>query len=571
MLHSSAFTMSPILLDVWRQASSEHSIAFYVAILLSTYVFWRITYQLYLYPRFLSPLRRVPGPPLGSALVGQFGEIINGEAGIPQRAWVKQYGPVVRVVGPVGIERLIFMNPEAIQKILVSDWTDYPRPKFMRDVLGFATGYGLLTVTGNEHKQMRKAMNPAFSLPNLVAQSDMYYDAIEGLIKIMNNNIASEKDPSQGTQMLMYEWLSKATLDIICATAFGYTSDSLHNPHNELAEAYDVLTSSQNGKNLARFIFLVSIPGVTRLLASRWATEHRHVFAWFAFTEKLYDLLGCMSAIRRVASGMLAEKLADAAGVQADAEAKRDIMSLLVRARVAAQRDAEKRTGSDGGAQARVGAGREVYGMNDEAMMDQVLTFLGAGHETTASGLAWTLWLLAKDPASQQRLREEVAPVFADGARPGYRELKDLQWLDCVVQESLRVMPPVPMTFRQAAKTDYIDGVLVPKGTIFYVPIRVINTWKEVWGDDAEEFKPARWLNLPPKYSATTSTLSFIVGPHACIGKTMSIVEMKAVLGALISNFEFEPAYEGQVPQPTAAVTMKPKDNMPLRVRRVGR
>ncbi|KAF8203351.1 cytochrome P450 [Pholiota molesta] len=524
MLRSSALTMSPILLDVWRQASSEHSIAFYVAILLSTYVFWRITYQLYLYPRFLSPLRRVPGPPLGSALVGQFGEIINGEAGIPQRAWVKQYGPVVRVVGPVGIERLIFMNPEAIQKILVSDWTDYPRPKFMRDVLGFATGYGLLTVTGNEHKQMRKAMNPAFSLPNLVAQSDMYYDAIEG----------------------------KATLDIICATAFGYTSDSLHNPHNELAEAYDVLTSSQNGKNLARFIFLVSIPGVTRLLASRWATEHRHVFAWFAFTEKLYDLLGCMSAIRRVAAGMLAEKLADAAGVQADAEAKRDIMSLLVRARA-------------------VGAGREAYGMNDEAMMDQVLTFLGAGHETTASGLAWTLWLLAKNPASQQRLREEVAPVFADGARPGYRELKDLQWLDCVVQESLRVMPPVPMTFRQAAKTDYIDGVLVPKGTIFYVPIRVINTWKEVWGDDAEEFKPARWLNLPPKYSATTSTLSFIVGPHACIGKTMSIVEMKAVLGALISNFEFEPAYEGQVPQPTAAVTMKPKDNMPLRVRRVGR
>jgi hypothetical protein len=103
--------------------------------------------------------------------------------------------------------------------------------------------------------------------------------------------------------------VSKATLDIICATAFGYTSDSLHNPHNELAEAYDVLTSSQNGtyhppslnhgarrkaliamfelfagKNLARFIFLVSIPGVTRLLASRWATENRHVFAWFAFT-----------------------------------------------------------------------------------------------------------------------------------------------------------------------------------------------------------------------------------------------------------------------------------------------
>jgi len=100
--------------------------------------------------------------------------------------------------------------------------------------------------------------------------------------------------------------------------------------------------------------------------------------------------------------------------------------------------------------------------------------------------------------------------------------------------------------------------------------IRVINTWKEVWGDDAEEFNPARWLNLPPKYNSSFSSLSFIAGPHACIGKTMSIIEMKAVLGALITNFEFEPAYADQVPQPTAAVTMKPKDNMPLRVRRVG-
>ena len=93
----------------------------------TAYALWKITYQLYIYPRFLSPLRGLPGPPLGSIIRGQFGEIISGEAGIPQRAWVKQYGPVVRVVGPIGIERLIFMNPEAMHKILVTDWTDYPR------------------------------------------------------------------------------------------------------------------------------------------------------------------------------------------------------------------------------------------------------------------------------------------------------------------------------------------------------------------------------------------------------------------------------------------------------------
>ncbi|CAA7269376.1 unnamed protein product [Cyclocybe aegerita] len=537
--------------------------ALYLTLSIALYLISRLLYTTLLYPRFFSPLRNLPGPPLGDPIYGRFAEIMRTEAGVAQREWVKEHGPVVRAVGPLGIERLIFMSPEACQKILVSDWVDYPRPKFMRDTLGLVAGYGLLTVTGNEHKQMRKAMNPAFSINNLMAQSDMYYDAIESLVELINAQIDAQPDPHNGAELLMYEWLAKATLDIICATAFGYTTDSLHNPHNELAEAYEKLTSLQTGPNLARFIAVVSIPGFARFLNSDFAHRHRKWFGYLGPFAQITHLLTSMSRIRAVSASILASKTREAAAsLPNDADAKRDIMSLLVRAR------------------AGVDEGKEGFTLSDGAMMDQVLTFLGAGHETTASGLAWTLWLLANDPISQSKLREEVTPLFASTStststeappRPGYRALKDLAWLDCVVQESLRVLPPVPMTFRQAAKTDYIDGVLVPEGTLFYVPIRVINTWKEVWGPDAEEFKPSRWLNLPPKYNPAFSTLSFIAGPHACIGKTMAIIEMKAVLGALITHFEFSPAYEGQVPQPTAAVTMKPKDNMPLRVKRVKR
>lgn len=133
----------------------------------------------------------------------------------------------------------------------------------------------------------------------------MYYDPIEGLITILSHQIDTEKDPQAGKELLMYEWrmflihihapyivtdtalhsaVSKATLDIICETAFGYRSDSLHNPHNELAEAYDVLTSQQTGPNLARFIAILSVPGVMKFLSSNWATKHRHLFAKFALT-----------------------------------------------------------------------------------------------------------------------------------------------------------------------------------------------------------------------------------------------------------------------------------------------
>ncbi|KAG6857715.1 hypothetical protein H0H87_004131 [Tephrocybe sp. NHM501043] len=463
--------------------------------------------------------------------------IINGEAGIPQREWVKKHGPVVRVVGPVGVERLIFMKPDALHKILVSDWVDYPRPGFMRSTLGLTAGWGLLTVTGNEHKQMRKSMNPAFSIPNLMAQMDMYYEPIETLIRLLGSKIDKAENSEEGTNLLMYEWMSKVTLDIICKTAFGYETNSLRDPHNELAEAYERLISMQSGPNLARFIAVLVIPGVPRLLGTDWAYRHRHWFSRVQVLAQLTVLVESMHQIKKISANILAERMRDSAVTVSDTEAKRDVMSLLVRARKAESAD------------------KTAYAMSDQAMIEQVLTFLGAGHETTASGLAWTLWLLANDKASQTRLRDEIAPLLADSPRPDYRTLKELQWLDCVVMESLRVLPPVPMTFRAANKTDYIDGVLVPKGTILYIPVCA----------------PGRWLDLPKGYSSSTSVLSFLSGPHACIGKTMAIIEMKVVLASLIANFEFEPAYAGQVALPTAAVTMKPKDNMPLRVRRVQR
>ncbi|KAF9567301.1 cytochrome P450 [Agrocybe pediades] len=513
----------------------------------TAYVLYLIVHRLILWPRFLSPLRKVPGPPLGNIFLGQSPTIIRNETGIPQREWVKKYGPVVRIVGPVGIERMIFMKPEALHKILVKDWLDYPRPTFLRNILGLVTGYGLLTVTGNDHKQMRKAMNPAFSIPNLMAQTPMYFEPIDSLVEIIKGEINNSTD---GKVIHVYDWMSKVTLDIICKTAFGYEADSLHNPHNELAEAYELLLSLQSGSNLARLILLISLPGGPRFLASDWAYHHRHWLEKIPLLPAVSKLVDAMYRIRRISRQMLEEKLKDSNLILNDSDAKKDIMSILVRAR-----------------KAELDGGKGGYAMSDQAMMDQVLTFLGAGHETTASGLTWTLWHLSNKPEWQKRLREELAPVFAENPRPDYRTLKDLQWLDCVVMESLRIMPPVPLTVRVAAKTDYIDGVLVPKGTLFYIPIRVVNTWKELWGEDAEEFNPGRWLNLPKDYHPTFSMLSFIAGPHACIGKTMSIIEMKAVLAALIVNFDFEPAFDGQIAKPAAAITIKPTDGMPLRVR----
>ncbi|KAI0259303.1 cytochrome P450 [Gloeopeniophorella convolvens] len=501
-----------------------------IALLLVAYGAFYAFYCAYLYPRYFSPLRGVPGPPLAGWLLGHFPELTFGEPGV-------KYGPVVRLVGPVGRERIVLLEPQALQRMLVADWIDFPRPKFLRDILGLVAGYGLLTVTGDEHRQMRRAMNPAFSIPSLMAQTDMYFDSTETLVDLIKEQLDRLPDPSKGTVMKMYPWMSKVTLDIICDAAFGYHSNSLRDPHNELATAYEDLIDLQSGLNLARFSALVSIPGMPALLQS--ALGHRIRNAFLPFRPILgpaATLIDTTHRIRAVSRAILAEKLADAAALGAeDTSTKKDIMSLLVRARRGA---------------------KGAHALSDNALVDQVLTFLGAGHETTASGLSWTLFLLATHPAAQAELRAEVAPIFAaHAARPDYRALKDLKVLDSVVMESLRLLPPVPMTLREAARGGWLEGTYVPRGTLFQIPIRAINTWAPTWGPDAEAFRPARWLDGSAPARAG-GMLSFLAGPHACIGRTMSISEMKAVLAALVAHFAFAPAREGQVARPTAAVTM---------------
>ncbi|KAJ7152969.1 cytochrome P450 [Mycena filopes] len=508
-------------------------------------VLYVFLYRMVLYPRFFSPLRHLPGPPLGNPFFGQFLNIVRSPVCAPQRDWANKYGPVVRQMGLLGEERLILLAPEALQQYFVTGWLEYPRPQFIMNVMGLIVGYGLFTVTGDEHKKLRRAITPAFAIPNLMAQTDMYYEPIEGLLDIMKDELKAEP----GKVFSIYEWMCKVTLDIICETAFGYKTDCLHDPANPLAVAFESITQLQTGTNLAKLMFVMSLPGVAPLFRSSFLFRYRLLLKRIPGFHDLGTLLDGLHRIRTISKELLTAKTADLSVSPDDMSTKKDIMSLLVKSRKAA-----------------MDAGTEA--MSEQAMLDQMLTFLAAGHETTATGLSWTLWLLANDPESQRRLREEVTPIYEANPRPDYRTIKSLTWLDCVINESLRVLPPVSDPVRVAAVTGYIDGMLVPKGTVFNIPIPVINQWKEVWGEDAEQFRPARWLDLPKAYNPTFSTFTFVAGPHACIGKTMAASEMKAVLLALIANFEFAPAYEGQIAHPAAAITMKPEDNMPLRVTR---
>ncbi|KIL64507.1 hypothetical protein M378DRAFT_11503 [Amanita muscaria Koide BX008] len=523
----------------------------HIGLLISLYVAYRFIYGL-IWRKFKSPLRRLPTPPGSKPFVGHTSTILSDKGAATLREWITQFGTTLRVYGPLWTEYLVIVKPEHVAKVLGKDSSyEYPKPGFLRKALEIIFGHGLASVTGDEHRSLRKAMNPAFSADNLTAQTLFHYEAVDGLAGILNDQVVSSPDPSKGKVIEIYDWINKASLDIICQAGFGYRADSLHNPHDELAEAYHHLIHAQSGPNFAKLLYLMFIPGMLKLMRSSWLYERRHWLDIIPFTGYFRVVNESMYRITKISEKLLEQKTNESITLP-ESEMKSDIMSVLVRSR---KNSLEKDS--------------KAYRISDEIMVDQVLTFMAAGHAATAITLTAVLWFLAKDQKAQARLREEVTPVMEGDAQPDYAVLRGLQWLDCVIMETLRVFPAVPLEASMANKTDYVGDILVPKGTVIYIPIEMVNTYKGTWGEDAEEWNPSRWLDLPKDFSLAHTFLSFYAGSTTCLGKTMALMELKIATARLITNFTFEPAYDGQVLNVSTGISTTFVDGLPLCIKRV--
>jgi len=189
---------------------------------------------------------------------------------------------------------------------------------------------------------------------------------------------------------------------------------------------------------------------------------------------------------------------------------------------------------------------------------DHISMFIMAGHETTSQTLSFTLWELARNPVVQDRLREELAPLRNHELSPD--EVTKYPYLDAVCKESLRLHPALPYMERVATKDDTIplaEPINTPRGLLHHIPIHagqiivtpIISIQKRaaVWGADATEWKPERWLaenkHLFPDSKSlpdgVDNLLAFSQGPRLCIGWRLGIFQYKAILSSLILDFEF--------------------------------
>ncbi|KAE9402311.1 cytochrome P450 [Gymnopus androsaceus JB14] len=517
------------------------------AIVLAAVLWLFIPFLRLLSRQWLSPLRFLPGPPSQSFFMGNLAEMHEQENTNLIANWEAKYGSTFVYRGFVGGCRLMTTDPVAVAHILGNAY-EYPKPDFVRDSLAtMAAGHdGLLTTEGEMHKKQ----TPAFTSSHIKSLAPIFWDHALQLRDIWFDLASnSETIGHSSTRVDALIWLGRATLDVIGLAGFGYSFHSLAHAHtqalpsessDELADAFSTIFST------ARKFRVMTILQV-------W-------FPWLRrFRRNSAVMVQAQETMRRIGLGLIDRATKEAVddekngwknetGIEGDKTTMgRDLLAVLIRSSLS-QRDATSSSS-----------------MSTSEILSQISTFLAAGHETTASALNWCLYALVKHPDAQIKLRQSLRELEADFRSVDDNAIQKCEFLDWVVRESLRVHAPVTSTMRvcmreggddiPVSRDGYRDkygslrsSIPVNKHDIISVPIQAINKSKDLWGEDAGEFKPERWASPPERVKSIPGLYSNILtflngnpidGNRACIGYKFALIEMKIFLYVLVKDIEF--------------------------------
>ncbi|KAG9312011.1 cytochrome P450 [Chiua virens] len=404
--------------------------------------------------------------------------------------WQNRYGNVVRfktVFGGSFGEQLFVSDPKAFQRIFSTFAYGYPKQPNLRVLSKMVSGKGVVRAEGEDHQRQKKILLPGFAVPKARAFCNIFNKCAEAIGAKWVGIIGSSSDHETGTELAE------------CSpAAFDVRFDTIQNDKHPLARANNIFGDPSN-----------------------WIADH-------GSNPKIQRAREAESVATDVARKLVREK---AESLLAGKDI-RDIFSLLVRANMDA--DAKNR-------------------ITEEESLAQMRTILLAGHETTSNSLSWILLELARQDKIQAKLRAEIREVEA-ATQFTASNLDAMPYTTAVIKEGLRYHPAIPHAHRIAGRDDIlplsrpivtesgqsITEIVVPKGMRIVASIAAYNRNTELWGEDAHEFNPDRWLegvantkNLLPLVSIQTC------GARACLGWRFAVIEIQAFLVELVGKFEF--------------------------------
>lgn len=202
------------------------------------------------------------------------------------------------------------------------------------------------------------------------------------------------------------------------------------------------------------------------------------------------------------------------------------------------------------------------HSMTREEIRNEIIVLFMAGHETTANVLSWMWYLLSQAPDVEKKMHEELERELG-GKTPSYEDINKLHYTRAILDETMRLYPPVPVLARQSCEEDEINGVRIPPKSNMLVVPWLIQRHKKYW-DNPDHFIPERFMPDSPKY-AKFSYVPFSAGPRVCIGKMFGIKESVLVFAILAQRFRAETSqgYDGEM---DCRLTLRPKDNLPMKL-----
>ncbi len=202
--------------------------------------------------------------------------------------------------------------------------------------------------------------------------------------------------------------------------------------------------------------------------------------------------------------------------------------------------------------------------MSDDEVADNLLTFIAAGHETTALALGWTLRLLAEHPEIEARVLDEIAQ-HAGAAQVQPAQIAKLGFTRQVIQEAMRLYPPAAVVVRRAERDVTLGATPIASGTTVYVPIYALHRRAELW-PDPERFDPDRFAPAAVQARHRYAYLPFGAGPRVCIGAGFAMLEAVAILATLAPAVRLT-CPPGARPRPVLRITLRPAGGLPMQAR----
>jgi cytochrome P450 len=421
----------------------------------------------------------------------------------PLEAWPEAiYREPLYVSEFLGNTSLFVMAPNLIRQVMVDEADAFEKSEVLRRALSPALGDAILTADGARWRWQRRAAAPIFRAERIRS----FVPAMIGAAERTRDALAA--DP--GTEVDIAQTMMRTTFEIIVET---------------MLSGSGAIDAARVERGITDYLESTSwVFGLTLLRAPAWMPYPGKSKAERA---KMY----LRDALLRLA----------AEGRRTGTEGRNDLMSLLLAAR-------DPETGQ---------------AMDDRDVADNLLTFVTAGHETTALALTWAFYLLAHHPESEARVAAEVEAVTGGGPLAA-DHVDSLAYTRQVVLEAMRLYPPVPVVVRAALRDVDLGGTPVRAGTPITVPIYAVHRHADLW-DEPERFDPGRFAPEAAKARDRYAYLPFAAGPRICIGMGFALSEAVAILAVLVRSLRFS-LRPGYLPVLKQRITLRPADGMPMRV-----